>query len=398
MGAFILLLFWIIFVYLSFILIYELVLFLLSKFLPERRVFNENPLYKYLLLIPAYKENGILLYTIDAIRHLNYPVEYFDVILLNDQCDKKVIDKLKNEVKVIDLDLQKHSKIKSLKEAIPFVNDFDFVVVLDADNLVHPEFLMKINQSIQSNTKVIQGLRLPKTLQSIDEKLDSLTDFIYNQLDRIIPAKIGLTGTLSGSGFAIKSKLFVELISKIDTFGGFDKILQSELMLRNIPVQICPDAIVYDEKISETKSYINQRRRWFYFHFYNSFKYSFRLILKGIFSFNFNQFHLGLVSLRLPISLIYLITFLMIVFSFLINKFLALILFGLISAFSVMLIKFLNQNKVLSLRLIVALPFLLLNQIISIFKISEARKNSLKTNHQTKVTIEEILSKGKFRV
>lgn len=396
MGAIFNFLFWLLYIYLSFILIYELSLFLISRLKVKEQIKESLSFKKFLFLIPAYKEDEILLFTIDAIKRLNYPKDCFNIILLNDQCDEKVIDKIKKEIRVIDLNLQSHSKVNSLKKAIPFVNDFDFIVVLDADNLVHPEFLRNINNYVQSETKVIQGLRLPKKIETINEKLDSVTDFIYNQIDRIIPSRIGLTGTLSGSGFAMQSNLFVEYIEKIETRGGFDKILQSELMLRNIPIHICPDAFIYDEKIKETKSYIKQRKRWLYFHFYNSINYAFKLILKGIFNFNFNQFHLGLISLRLPLSLMYFFAFIMVIASLWFNKLLALLLFVLISIFTLMILGFLRQNKILSFQLLLALPSLFTKQIFSFFKLSEAKKDSLKTNHIDNISIDDILNKEKL--
>lgn len=200
--------FWIFFIYISFVLAYELVLFIVAKIKSDLKKQNEVTLHSFLIVIPAYKEGEILFNTIDAVNQLKYPSELFDIILLNDECNQEVIEKIKGKIKVIDLELQTHSKIQSLKNVFHLVENYDFIIILDADNLIHPEFLMNINRAITSETKVIQGLRMPKSLETQNEKLDAVTDFIYNQLDRIVPSKIGLTGTLSGSGFAIKSDIF----------------------------------------------------------------------------------------------------------------------------------------------------------------------------------------------
>lgn len=389
--------FWIFFIYISFVLAYELVLFIVAKIKSDLKKQNEVTLHSFLIVIPAYKEGEILFNTIDAVNQLKYPSELFDIILLNDECNQEVIEKIKGKIKVIDLELQTHSKIQSLKNVFHLVENYDFIIILDADNLIHPEFLMNINRAITSETKVIQGLRIPKSLETQNEKLDAVTDFIYNQLDRIVPSKIGLTGTLSGSGFAIKSDIFKKFISRIDTLGGFDKILQSELLLNNIPIQIVTDAYVFDEKVKDTKSYIKQRRRWLYYHFYNSFKYGFNLLLSGISKLNLNQIHLGIISLRPPLSMIYVLSFLLFLFALWIEKKLAFILLFLMVIFTLVILNFLRQNKVLDFKLILILPILFLNQLFSISKISEARKDSLKTNHHNKSSIEEILSKEKLQ-
>lgn len=397
MRYFSLLIFWLFYLSIIFILFYQISLFIISRFAKLKQNVFPSTRYRYLILIPAYKEGEILIYTLDAIKHLRYPEGLFKVILLNDQCDEKVIEKIKNDIEVIDLDLRTHSKAQSIKMAVPFLKNFDFTIILDADNLIHPDFLDEINKCIRPDTMVIQGIRLPKNKETLNEKLDSITDFIYNELDRLIPSKVGLTGTLSGSGFAIRSGLLGEFIFKINTTGGFDKILQSELMLKNIPVQICPNAIVFDEKVKETRLYIKQRSRWLYFHLYNVWKYSLKLITKGFIQLNFNQIHLGLIILRPPLSFLYFLSFSLIILTFWFDRTLSLILLCILLIFTFILLKILREKKILSFKLIMALPLIFFNQIKAIFKIFEARGDSLRTEHSSKEKIEEIILKEKLK-
>jgi len=392
MGYIIKILFWFVYFYTGFLLIYQLGLIFLSWLIPPRKKSANNDYKKYLILIPAYKENETLIYTADALNKLKYPSNYFRVVLLNDECDQSVIETLKEKIEIINLSLENHSKQESLKWAIPFANNFDFVIILDADNLIHPDFLINMNKQMTSEAKVVQGIRLPKNLNSINEKLDAVTDYIYNEIDRLIPSRLNLTCTLSGSGFAIKSDLFAELIQNIKTVGGFDKILQSELLLRNISIDFCPDAIIYDEKISSSSSYVRQRKRWIYFHFYNAIKYGFKLLFKGIKNLNWNQIHLGLISIRLPMSLFYLVSTIVIVVAFFIEKLFALILFLEILIFSLIISSILKKNRILSLELIISVPTILLNHLKSIIKISDAKKDSLKTEHIQKTQIEKLIS------
>ncbi|MCX8056416.1 MAG: glycosyltransferase family 2 protein [Ignavibacteria bacterium] len=395
MEQLIIMLYWILFASVSFFLAYQIILFISAKYLSlKRKEEKGRELQKFLILIPAYKENQILLKTIEAIKKINYPTNFFRAIILADECEEKILNQIEKDFEIIRLNLDRHSKIESLKQAIPIVDNFDFVVVLDADNLIHPEFLNEINKSIDAETFVVQGLRLPKKLKTLDEKLDALTDMIYNQLDRIIPSKLGLTGTLSGSGFAIRSNLFANAIQEINSFGGFDKILQSNLMLKNIPIKINSNAIVYDEKIQNSQSYIKQRRRWLYYHFLNALKFGIKLVLSGILRFNFNQIHFGIVSLRPPLTFLYFISIMIIFIGFMINVLTSVILLFLLVAFSLIIILILKKENILSLKLMVNLPKIFINQIRALFKIGEARSNSLKTNHLDEISIEKILERN----
>ncbi len=386
-------LYWFFYFITSFILVYEILIFFLSKLAKQKK--NEeknNTLYKYLILIPAYKESETLYLTINAIKKLNYPTDLYMVILIADNCDESLLNKIEKEIKVLRLNLKTHSKVESLKQAIPYVSNFDFVLVLDSDNLIHPEFLNALNRFIKPQSKVIQGIRLPKSINNIYESLDSITDFIYNQLDRLIPSSLGLTGTLSGSGFAVNAKLFGEVISKIETLGGFDKILQSKLILDRIPIEICKDAIIYDEKVYNSKNYVIQRRRWLYYHFYNAIKFGFTLTLKGLLNFDANQIHLGLVSLRPPLNLLYLIVFVLLIAGFFININLSIILLVITLIFSLILLSILLKEKILSFQLILNLPRIFYFQMKSMLRIMDAKKNSLRTEHISVTSIDKILN------
>jgi len=382
--------YWILYVSILVILSYEIVLFILSFF--AKPVSNSlSRKRKFLILIPAFKESEVLFSTINSIKKLNFPADLFDAVLINDECDEKVISKLKEEIKILDVNLSSHSKIESLKKAIDLTKGYDFIVILDADNLVHPDFLSEINNSISDETEVIQGLRLPKNLSSTFEKIDAMTDFVYNQIDRIIPSRLGLTGTISGSGFAIRTDLFQELIPIINTKGGFDKILQSELLLRNIPVEVCSTAIVFDEKTMTAKSYSKQRTRWLYYHFYNSFKYGLKLFFTGIINRNLNQIHLGLISIRPPINLIYFISFILIITGFWICSFCSITIFLALVLFSIIILQILIKHKIFSFNLILSLPLIFINQLKSLFNLRTAKNDSLKTEHFDSKSVDEIL-------
>lgn len=359
-------------------LLYEVILIAISLFLKKEADINNNFLHSFLILIPAYKESTVLNKTSEALKKLAYHESKYKVIIIADDCDEQILSDIPFEVKKISL--IQHNKVNSLKTVLPIEHKYDYVVILDADNIVNPDFLKNLNKRVSKNTLIIQGLRLPKNLQNRTARLDALTDFIYNELDRIIPAKLGLTGTLSGSGFAIERNLFQELINSINTFGGFDKILQSLLLLKNIPIHLAPDAIVYDEKTSSWTEYIKQRRRWLYFHFYNSLKFGFRLLFNGTKNLNINQIHLGIISLRPPLNILLSLGLIFVILGFVINKFVAVFLLSLILLFTLYLITVLRKAGILTFNLFLSLPLILINQILSFIGITKARTDSLKTH------------------
>ena len=81
---------------------------------------------------------------------------------------------------------------------------------------------------------------------------------------------------------------------------GFDKVLQAEIVKRNLRIAFAEDAIVYDEKTSRGDQLVKQRARWINTWF-RYFSFGFTIIGKGIRNISFNQITFGLILLRPPL-------------------------------------------------------------------------------------------------
>ena len=61
---------------------------------------------------------------------------------------------------------------------------------------------------------------------------------------------------------AFDFQLFKKFMRKINALGGFDKQLEINLLKDRIRIHYLKDAIVWDEKVSSTKTFTTQRMRW----------------------------------------------------------------------------------------------------------------------------------------
>ena len=360
----------------------DLLLILVSKLKKTQTSNNNKNLTTYLFLIPAYQDKfETLLRNVNAILNLNYPKDKIKIILIADCLDNFNESKLPKILKVLKVNLEVHSKINSLKSTLSEIpQEIDFIVILDSDNIIHPEFLIEVSK-LTDRFKVIQGKRVPLNIYSKFAVIDSLSDLVYEKIDHYYPSLLNLSSTITGSGFVIARNLFLKIIPGINVLGGFDKILQSILTLKNIKIGYAPSAIVYDQKVNTADVYVRQRKRWIYYYFYNAIKYGFKIFLKGLSTFNLNKIYMGLKSLRPPFGLVGFTYLCFTILSLFLNKFLIHVSIIFFTAFVTYILILLFDTNQLKWKVIQSLPILIVNQLKAFFTMYDARKDSLKTKH-----------------
>ena len=244
------------------------------------------------VLIPGYKEDNVIIETAKSALKQNYPSDKFDIIIIADSFLQETISKLQElPVKLIEVSFEKSTKSKALNLALELLPEkYEIAIVLDADNIMEPFFLDKINNAFSQGSQIIQGHRVAKNLDSSMAILDAISEEINNHLFRKGHCVLGLSSALIGSAMAFDYQFFKFLMKKIKAVGGFDKEIELYLTCNHNKIDFLDDAIVYDEKVSESESFSKQRMRWLSAQFFY-FSKSFYPALKSlIFSGNIDYF------------------------------------------------------------------------------------------------------------
>jgi len=258
---------------------------------------------KYILVFPAFKEDKVIINSIDEALKINYPSNMYEIIVIADQLNTNTINQLlSKKIKLLEVKNQIHTKVNALKETISYIfeSNFHYVIILDADNIMESNFLNKLNTFIDENRKVIQAHRTAKNKNTPYAILDGLSEEINNHIFRKGHRVIGLSAALIGSAIAIEKNLFLEYISKMNAIGGFDKELEILLLKNKISIDYFENVYVYDEKIQNTYSFENQRKRWLAAQFYYFGKYFFDSTKSLIKNGNINYFNKTLQMFFLP--------------------------------------------------------------------------------------------------
>ncbi len=254
----------IIFVYFGFFALYFLFFSVASLFYRERYMPNDLPRSKYAIFIPAYKEDQVIVQVAhQAIDHQSQNCS-FDVYIIADSLKKETIEKLESlPLVVIEVSFEQSTKSKALNRAMKIVNKiYDYAIVLDADNVMEPGFIDRINDTLNEGFIVVQGHRKDKNKNTSFAILDAVSEAVNNSIFRKGHRVTGLSAALIGSGFAIKYEYFKKLMKDIHAVGGFDKELEIKIIRDNVRIGFSDKAVVLDEKVQKPEVFARQRRRW----------------------------------------------------------------------------------------------------------------------------------------
>lgn len=221
-----------------------------------------NRLNKFLVLYPAYKEDKVIINAVKKFLLQKYPKDLYTVIVISDHMQPETNNELsKLPITLLQPTFEKSSKAKAMQFAIDNVkDDFDNVIILDADNVVRPEFLSQLNV-LCSVYDAIQCHRCAKNANNDVAVLDGASEEINNTIFRKAHNRLGLSSALIGSGMCFKYDLFKENVFKLNT-AGEDREMEALLLNQGVFIKYAPDIHVFDEKVSNQDNFQRQRMRW----------------------------------------------------------------------------------------------------------------------------------------
>ena len=223
----------------------------------------ESPESTFLVLFPAYSEDRVIVGSVKKFLFQNYPQDKYHVAVISDH-QQESTERLLSDLPVTVLRpvFEKSSKAKALQYAISEVSgQYDYVVVLDADNIIETDFLHRLNILLKEGYKAVQCHRCAKNSDSSVSVLDGVSEEINNTLFRKAHNLIGLSSALIGSGMCFDYSWFSSHVTKLTT-AGEDRELEVFLLREGIYIKYADDILVFDEKVSSADNFQRQRQRW----------------------------------------------------------------------------------------------------------------------------------------
>ena len=257
---------WICFIPIAFTVLYIFLFSITSLFFSHTKIPKAKKQNRFIVLIPAYRQDKAILNTVKSILGQSYPQRMFDVIVISDhQSEMTNMHLAQYPITLLTPNFETSTKAKSLQYAImnlPEFKIYDVVVLLDADNIVESEFLEQINDAYENaGSKAILTHKLPKNRDTASARLDSIFEEINTSIFRRGHTAIGLSAALTGSGVAYEFAWFRNNIMKVRS-AIEDKELEALLLRQHIYIDYIDDIYVYDEKTRQLEDLNKQRGRW----------------------------------------------------------------------------------------------------------------------------------------
>lgn len=221
-----------------------------------------NKQYKFLILYPAYKEDRVIINAVENFLMQDYPTTHYTVAVISDHMQPETNDYLRQlPITLLEPVYEKSSKAKAMQYAINEIKgDFEQVVILDADNVVRPDFLSQLN-ILCTIYDAIQCHRCAKNANNDVAVLDGASEEINNTIFRKAHNRLGLSSALIGSGMCFKYELFKKNVFQLKT-AGEDREMEALLLHQEIFIKYAPEIHVFDEKVSSQENFQRQRMRW----------------------------------------------------------------------------------------------------------------------------------------
>lgn len=219
---------------------------------------------KIAVVIPGYKEDEVIIEVAREALLQNYPRKSYDVVVVADSFERETMEKLeKLPIKLLKVRFDKSTKSKALNKAMDWLpDDYDIIVILDADNIMARNFLKLMNGAFDQQVIAVQGHRTAKNMNTSMAILDAASEEINNHIFRKGHRVLGLSSAIIGSGMAFRYDFFKNLMANVHAVGGFDKEIELKMLKAGHKIAYLDQAYVYDEKVQKADVFSNQRRRW----------------------------------------------------------------------------------------------------------------------------------------
>ena len=244
------------------------ILYILLCWLPYKSFKKSRKKYKFAVIICARNEEKVIADTIECIKKQNYPQDKFDVFVFAHNCTDgtaKAATKAGAKVYVVTDNDPAHARAAyALKGGLDqllaeYPDTYDAFIRFDADGVVHPDFISKMNDAYAAGYQMARGHNASKNLtQNTLTGISGLWYLRDNRFSSHTRKALGINQLLAGSGMMFSSNIVKE-------DGGWTSlglIEDNEFAVKHLykgyKSTYVRDAIVYDDQPSTLKDTFNR--------------------------------------------------------------------------------------------------------------------------------------------
>ncbi len=225
--------------------------------------------HRYAFLIAARNEEAVIGNLLDSIKRQHYPADKITVFVVADNCTDATASVARDGGAVCYERFDSTHRTKGY--ALQFLMEnihrnygrdaFDGYFIFDADNLLNPDYVERMNEAFDAGEKIVASYRHTKNL---DENWISASYGIHwlrtVRTEHRGRARLGLATRIQGTGVLLHEELlrdgwnFTSLTE--------DRELCAHAVADGYRISFQYDAVFYDEQPTDIKIAFRQRIRW----------------------------------------------------------------------------------------------------------------------------------------
>jgi cellulose synthase/poly-beta-1,6-N-acetylglucosamine synthase-like glycosyltransferase len=240
---------------------------------------NENNPVNISVIIAAKNEEENIDNLVESLKSLNYPVEMFEVILVDDNSTDGTFEKLKlktNTNKNFSVLELRSNGSNGKREALSIgINNskYPYILITDADCKPESYWLNACSGKFRAGSDMCLGIAPFYQSKYLVNKI-SCFENLRNSILSFSMALLGLPYTATARNFGFTKNAFDSVLgysNTKDTISGDDDLLLREAVKKKIRIGVVtgPGSFVYSETKKTFKNYLQQKAR----HTQTSFHY-----------------------------------------------------------------------------------------------------------------------------
>jgi len=225
---------------------------------------------RFAVIIPARNESRVIEGNLRALARCDYPAALHKQFVIVESLEDPTVgvcQKYENTEAYLRKNFDRPGKGPAMDECLKSIfasgEEFDAVLILDADNVVAPHFLSRLNDAFAAGFDAACGKRNNKDWNaSAVSAASALTFTVVNTLQNKPKAARGMNVVFTGTGFYVRYDILKRL-------GGWPFATMTEdyefstyALCNGITTTYLEDAVYYDEQPARLWPSIVQRTRW----------------------------------------------------------------------------------------------------------------------------------------
>lgn len=233
--------------------------------LPPKKKKAAPPNTRFAVLIPARNEEAVIPNILESLRQQNYPRDKFRVFVIPNNCT----DSTELAARMAGADILTCQEPVTCKGDVlhqifaQLMGKYDAYCIFDADNLVHPDFLARMNDAVAGGALCAKGGQIASN--PCDSWVSGCYGIYFQTLAMLYNrprAALGLNAMLVGTGFMVTDTLLCRLDGWNTVTMTEDMEFSAQCAEAGVRVHYVPEAITFDEQPTSFRLSLRQRRRW----------------------------------------------------------------------------------------------------------------------------------------